>query len=151
MLRCASMALSAEEARAVASAIGYPIVDDQVRESRDWWFFPVLQIGCKGVVVNKADGQPFVTGSAYSVDDWLWAYDRGLRDHASFVVTAVDDVTLAAEALVSIGVTRDKWWTRRSLASLPVAYNVIPWLPKLRALDPAPFVWHFVNDGRRNR
>jgi hypothetical protein len=137
------MTISFDAARVKAAAVGYRLKEDGVLETATRWFFPVWQIGCFGVVVSKHDGSVYELGSAWSVDDWLWAYDRGLRDGSPFVVTAVRDLKEAVEALLEIRVANDRWWTRRALQNLPTSFETLPSLPQLRRLDPAPFTWHF--------
>ena len=137
------MTISFDAARVKAAAIGHSLVEDEVLESATRWFFPVRQVGCFGIVVGKHDGSVYLLGSTWSVDDWLWAYDRGLRDGAPFVVTAVHDLVQAVEALVAIRVANDRWWTRRALENVPASFEALPWLPELRRLDPAPFAWQF--------
>lgn len=136
--------VSFEEARARAAAQGYPLEGSAVRESERWWFFPVRQIGCRGVIVDKRDGSTTALGSAHSLDDWLWGYDAGLFrgevDVVDLVVTEVFDRAAATAALEAIGL-RGGWHLRE----LPVRFPGAPlWmrLPALRALDQRAMRWH---------
>jgi len=72
--------ISYEEALARASSKHEIDVDD-ARETAAYWVFPVLGIGCCGVLVEKMTGKLVEFGSHTGIDDWVWGYEQGLLDH----------------------------------------------------------------------
>jgi hypothetical protein len=133
----------------------FPLVLSGVREGQGGWFIPCRQIGSVGVVVDKRDGSTcwLPSAPAFEIEDWLWAYERGFRQGSAFVVTALDDVERAVEALIDLELVRDRWWTRRSLAQLPLSFDGA--LPNLRRLrcppTPLPFHWCFAQGAGSRR
>lgn len=106
--------ISLVEARRRAAAVGYSMVETGERESDRWWFFPVRQIGSRGVVVDKTTGEVHVLGSAAPLEDQLWMHDLGVRDSNDFVIDAIDDRENTIEAVARL-FTGDRWWARKSL------------------------------------
>lgn len=134
------------EARARAAATGLTLVDEEDRESANWWFFGTREIGCKGIIIDKRDGSLTRIGSAYPVDDFLWGYDVGIREEpVDFVVTEVFDHVRATTWLYESGFEGSRVYVREKLAKLPAIWPALRglWIriPQLRALDPAVMRW----------
>lgn len=72
-----------------------------IRETADYWVFPVFQIGCCGVLVEKATGKLVEFGSRPGLDDWIWGYEKGLLHEPprDLVVISVRDAEATLRAL----------------------------------------------------
>ena len=143
------MSITLEEARARAAAMGHTMGGGEGRETERWWFFPVSQVGCKGIVVEKDDGTVTGLGSVGDLEDWLWAYDAGLvRGDAHVVDLIVEDFRDLAQAisiLQDVGIAPNDWRAIRDvLAHLPARFERVPlWMNMraLRAIDTTIVRW----------
>src|SRR5262245_57980967 len=107
-----------DEALARAKLLYSAVKVDQVRETPRYWVVPVQEIGCVGVVVEKASGETTALGSAWDLDTWLWGYDKGLvrrgtaiqdePDVMDLVVTEVFDLESAARILEQLRISHPK-------------------------------------------
>jgi len=138
------MGIPFDDARRLAAAVGHPLVEGKSRESDSWWFFPVRQIGCCGIVVDKATGTVEQLGSAFAIDDWLWGYDHGIRGtHVDFTVTEAFDVEQTLEFLWEIRMC-SRQEARQALGALPHCWHDVPlWMaiPSLRRVEQRLFAW----------
>jgi len=142
------MSISFEEARSRAADVGFPIVDEEGRVSDEWWFFRVRQIGCYGIVVDKRTGELVQLGSAHTLEDWLWAYEQGIRgDLVDFTITEVFDIDATVEFLWKIRICY-RQDARQALRDLPFCWVRVPlWMsiPDLRRVDRSLFTWSASN------
>jgi hypothetical protein len=85
--------ISFAQAYQAAAAYGFPIQEPQIRESATWFYFPVLQIGCIGVVVDRRSGEATALGSGqgFELKDWLFLYERGYLQLGDVRIDAVSD------------------------------------------------------------
>jgi hypothetical protein len=92
--------VSYDDALARATAM-YPVNAAEISESADYWVFPVFQVGCCGVLVEKASGRSVEFGSYTGLDAWIWGYEQGLLDEQprDLVVISVRDAAVALRAL----------------------------------------------------
>ena len=67
-----------------------------------------LQVGSCGVLVDRRTGEVHSLGSAFNVEYWLKAYQRGLYKPLSILVTKVFDLGRAAESLLRLQLTETK-------------------------------------------
>jgi hypothetical protein len=104
---------------------------DAGRERPTSWFFPVSYIGSRGIVIDKSTARVTALGSAFDLDDWLWAYDAGLlNEHTVLRVTSVRDLDRTIEFIlynVNCGPAgRDpnprRAWIRHHLSALPAEF-----------------------------
>jgi hypothetical protein len=102
--------ISFSDALRIARTVGYPVVLSGVTEAERYWYFPWRQIGSIGGVVEKAAGRLTVFGSAWPVDDWIWAYEHGLLEHdyLDFVVDEVLDLPAAVDVIRALRVVRNR-------------------------------------------
>jgi hypothetical protein len=124
----------------------YEAVDiANVRETGTYWLFPVRQIGCRGVVVDKQTGLTTCLGSAWDLDTWLWGYEKGLvvEDPVDLVVTEVTDPERAVEILRRLRISPPQG-RRAALQQLPVVFErAVTWiaLGELAADKESSFKW----------
>ena len=91
---------------------GTVVVADTIRETKFGFYFHTtseryvktqdvldLPVGSCGVLVDRRTGDVHDLGSAFGVDYWLEAYDRGLHLPIDVIVTRVGDRQRAASAL----------------------------------------------------
>lgn len=100
----------------------------EIRETETYWVFPVIEIGCVGVLVEKATGRVEVFGSYTEIDDWIWGYEQGLLDEPArdLVVVSVRDPTMTLRALKD-------FVNRPSIDALPATF---PGCAGWRAIKP---------------
>jgi hypothetical protein len=72
-----------------------------IRETSAYWVFPDFQIGCCGVLVEKATGKLVEFGSYTRLEDWVWGYEQVLLDEPprDLVVVSVQDPEVALRTL----------------------------------------------------
>lgn len=87
------------------------------RELQHGWFFPIREIGSRGVIVHKVTGRPLAVGSALPLERQLAAYDRGWHAHLYELVILAHDLRATRRAICSLG-TVDR--NRRPLRDLDV-------------------------------
>lgn len=131
------MMVGVDEARAIA--------DEYAKRTQSHWFEPGLDerddyfvarlgfVGSMGVVIAKANGALTVLGSAYTLEDWLWGYERGLLVlDGTLRVLAVHDSAQTAEMFLYLPVggpprLRNPWprraWVRERLDELPADFR----------------------------
>jgi Immunity protein 35 len=94
------------------------VLADTIRETEFGFYFNVtserylksldimdLPVGSCGVMVDRKTGEVHDLGSAFGVDYWLEAYDRGLHLPMDVIVTYVGDRQRAASALRRLQMT----------------------------------------------
>ena len=70
------------------------------RELQQGWFFPIAQIGCSGVIVNKCTGRVFELGSAFPIERDLALYDRGYQfERYDLVILSIRDLDATRRAV----------------------------------------------------
>lgn len=116
-----------------ATRTGSAWFDREVEERSSYWVFRVGSIGSIGIVVDKADGVVTVLGSAFSMEDWLWGYERGLLvEKPTLRILAVHELRAALELLLYLpvgGPSRTpnpnlrRSWLEGRLARLPCDFR----------------------------
>jgi hypothetical protein len=145
--------LSFDEALARARTLESAINLKAVRETEAYWVFPVHRVGCCGVVVEKADGHATRLGSSWTLETWLWGYDRGLatQQPVNFVVTEVVDIDRAVDLLGRLGIGSDREHRREALRALPATFPAaVTWksIGELEEDNGSSFRWE---TGQRSR
>jgi len=133
--------ISYEEALARASSKHEIDVDD-ARETAAYWVFPVLGIGCCGVLVEKMTGKLVEFGSHTGIDDWVWGYEQGLLDHPTrdLVVISVNDADRTYQTLRQFIIA---YVVRARLEHLPATFEECAGWQSIKPLRDAgdAFVW----------
>lgn len=113
--------------RALAASVAQdrPVFINRVREGRDYWFFPIFEIGSVGYVVSKRDGVVTGLGSAWTVEAWLWGFEQGLviDEPTDLRIDAVYDLDATVKLLregLRISVSEDDL---RALSHPPVVFQ----------------------------
>lgn len=126
-------------------------------ERPEYWFLPVGYIGSSGVIVCKSSGRLTPLGSAFTVDDWLWGYERGLvADGVTLRILSVTDAeaTLAVLQGVISGTFRWRYelrnWLKHSLAVVPIEFrdqHLALAIPQLREAELKNWFSFEIKDG----
>jgi len=74
-----------------------PYLPQDLLRAETWWYIPYRWIGCKGFIVNAADGYVNWLGSALDLQDCFWGHERG-------VFCDVVDFTFAANTEAKVAV-----------------------------------------------
>jgi hypothetical protein len=117
-----------------AQACGFCVVVNEVVDRGRHWFFPVMQIGTVGIVVEKSNGHATAIGSGLDRELSFWAYDRGLLDptRSCLVVEEVLDLERTLDVIRAMR-RSVRYETRRDvadrLAMLPARFpHTLSWM-----------------------
>lgn len=126
-----------DDARAIADEYakrtGSHWFEADLAERDTYWVARVGFVGSSGIVIDKTDGRVTVLGSAYSLADWLWGYEKGLLEvDGTLRVLAVHEEEQTVELLCAVAAggpakSRNPWprrtWVREHLTELPVDFR----------------------------
>jgi hypothetical protein len=109
-----------------------------IRETAAYWVFPVFQIGCCGVLVEKVTGKLVEFGSYTGLDNWIWGYEQGLLEQPprDLIVVSVRDADATIKAL-------KHFVARPSIERLPATFEGCAVWQAIRPLREAgdAFAW----------
>jgi hypothetical protein len=74
---------------------------DDVRGNEQLLYAHFPQIGCTGILLDRVRDRVHILGSAYNLETYLWAWERGFHLDADnvLVITAVRDAEATIEVL----------------------------------------------------
>ena len=110
----------------------------EIRETDDYWCigFDRPMIGIRGMIIDRADGHFNDMGSGLTVDEWLYAHERGFK-HWMYVleVTAVRDTERTLDMFRKMGYR----WMKEPVENPPFSQS-FSWmgyrdLPQMFAAD----------------
>ena len=90
---------------------------DEIEVTKDYWIFPIQNIGANGVIVDRATGHAFTTSGSLDRSTWIWAYEHRLLDEppGDLVIEHIFDPDRAFAALRRFARVR-----REDLETLPL-------------------------------
>jgi hypothetical protein len=138
--------LEQAEKRLEAAAIAIdPYDPTRLLEDKAWWYIPIVWIGCGGYIVDKTSGDVNELGSSQSLDDCIWAHQRGIVSSGSdFIITSVTSSEAALTIVSSFArIADDGRRLRYRKSDAEKALTSIP------AYFPRHWLWFAIRDLRR--